>query len=223
MELAERCPTRLEERLGRNHQNAQDAVIFARNRSTVAASPCLTPTLAQPAGPSTRTRLLVARTRRRERRAAHGAVFAHRRRRALGQRQAGVGALARLRARALLRARAGEHLALAGAARCPGRARAAIEAPLLVSRRDLLQQLSAEQHRRRRRAHQRHGPPGAIEDARHHGHPRRSRPRPPRARAGGRTRRHRAGSRERASAVADLAGVAVGRILRRHGGHGSGA
>jgi hypothetical protein len=38
MELAERCPARLEKRLGRDHEDAQDGVIFSRNRSTDAGS-----------------------------------------------------------------------------------------------------------------------------------------------------------------------------------------
>ena len=85
----------------------------------------------------------------------------------------------------------------------------------VVPRRDVLQQLPAQQHRRRRRPHHRHGAGRRIEDAGDDGRADRSRPRPARPGAGGGDRRHgwRGGSMARRRARRRR--HAVGRVRPR--------
>ena len=161
---------------------------------------------------SKRRYALMAVEVRRQRRAAGGPLLASRRGPAVGDRAPRVGAMAHHRARGLFRQRAGEHLALAICC-CDAQdvhVPSEVAAPV-VSRGAVLQQLPAEQHRRRRRTHSRYGAAGGFEDAGDDGRARRSR-----ARADGAGPRRGAGAtvaaRNRRVCHADLAVVALGRV-----------
>ena len=119
---------------------------------------------------------------RRQRRAALRAAVARRSRAALARSRAPRRSPWLAVALALLpRDDPGQRLALGAAARRAARPRAVRHAGQLVPRRDVLQQLSAVEHRRRRHPHPRHGAHGRLEDARDDGRARRSRHRPARA------------------------------------------
>ena len=108
----------------------------------------------------------------------------------MGDRTPRVGGMARGRAAHLWSERRRQHLALVAAPARSAHRRPAVQAAWFVPGRQLLQQFSAEQHRRRRRPHRGHGESRGLENAGDHRRPGRSRAWPDGARAGCGRRRH---------------------------------
>ena len=140
-----------------------------------------------PTGAASRARaiLIPLPQSRRQRRPAGAALFESRRRPFVDRRADGLDSLAGPGAGALFRDDPGQRLAVGTAPSCAAHRLPVPRPDVIISGRDILQQFSAEQHRRRRDPHHRYGAGRRIQDPRDDGRADRSRHRPARPGAGG--------------------------------------
>ena len=124
-----------------------------------------------PTGAASRARaiLIPLPQGRRQRRAPGTALFEGRRRPFVDRRKDGVGSLAGPGAGALSGDDPGQRLALGTAPPCAAHRLHLPRPDVIISGRDILQQFSAKQHRRRRDPHHRYGTGSRIQDPRHDG------------------------------------------------------